>query len=59
MHRDNIGRAIEIDDRREVLERVLALGGVLARASPAALPGSGALGDDAMQFEVVRAGFRQ
>jgi hypothetical protein len=42
-----------------VLERVLALGGVLARASPAALPGSGALGDDAMQFEVVRAGFRQ
>jgi hypothetical protein len=43
-----------------VLERVLALGGVLARATtPMAMPRSGVLGGDAMHFEVVRAGSRQ
>lgn len=41
-----------------VLERVLALGGVLARA-PGAVPRAGGLGGDGMHFEVVRAGIRE
>lgn len=53
----NLRLAARGDDA--VLERVLALGGVLARAAPTTPPRPGALAGDAMHFEVVRAGLRQ